>query len=108
MAGIEMHGTSALVRLRGELDMETAPSVAALIRSVAPLSDRIVLDLSELSFIDSSGLHLALREHERAEGEGYAFVLAAPLPSVSRTLRLVGLDSYLRIAPDVATALEST
>jgi anti-anti-sigma factor len=56
-----------------------------------------VLDLRELSFMDSSGLASLIGLCRRGAGEGWSLVLAAPQPQVTRLLRITGLDQRLRL-----------
>ncbi len=89
------HG-EAVVAVRGELDMSTAPELS---RSLADVLDehpqRVTLDLGDLSFIDSTGLTLLVKtSHHLKEHEG-ALQLTHPTPPVRRVLEIVGLDGLL-------------
>ena len=81
------------VRFSGEMDMATSP---ALVEAVAgldlPEADRVVVDLSECTFIDSSGIHALLRAGFIAQERGTTLVLRSPGPGILRLLDLVGLD----------------
>jgi anti-sigma B factor antagonist len=102
---VQRSAGTAVVRVVGELDIATAPAVAdALSRLEAPC-DRVVLDLSGLTFIDSTGLRLAIAEHGRAVADGFDFALAGATGRVLNVLRLTGLDVTLPMAPDVTAAL---
>jgi anti-sigma B factor antagonist len=95
---------AVVVRPIGELDMATTPSLAAALQAAeGPL---LVLDLSGLTFIDSTGLTLTLQEHRRAERDGRAFALADGDDRILRVFRLMKLDLRLPFTPDVATALD--
>ena len=52
----------------GELDLATAPTLEAALDGVE-IAERLVLDLCGLSFIDSTGLHLLVALHRRAQPE---------------------------------------
>ena len=54
-----------------------------------------LLDLRGLSFIDSSGLHLLVALHQRAQRDGFQLALVAPTPPVDRALQVSGLDKTL-------------
>lgn len=90
-----------MARVSGELDIASAPELTETLRSSAGTCDCLVLDVSGLTFIDSTGLNLALDEHRRALADGYEFVVAGAEGGVLRALRLVGLDIVLALAPDV-------
>jgi anti-anti-sigma factor len=53
---VEMAGDTATVRCHGRIVVETAPELKELVKPMIPKVRRIVLDLSDVSFIDSSGL----------------------------------------------------
>ena len=87
-----------LVRLHGELDLATAPSLADVVD--AALEDRppaLALDLSQLTFVDSTGINVLVDAHRRAERDGCPFVLRAPRRAVLRALRLTGVDRVVPI-----------
>jgi anti-sigma B factor antagonist len=102
---VEHAGTTAIVRLAGELDLATAPQVTEALRGLEPSCDRVILDLTGLEFIDSTGLRLAVTEHSRASDDGFEFVIAGAAGAVLKVLRLTGLDVTLPLAPDVASVL---
>jgi anti-anti-sigma factor len=102
---VERAAATAIVRVAGELDLDTATQLADVLRDLEGSAARIVLDVSELEFIDSAGLRLAVVEHERATVDGFEFVIAGAERNVLRVLRLTGLDVRLPLAPDVASAL---
>jgi anti-anti-sigma factor len=94
-----------LVRLKGRLDAAAAPGLLA--RLTGAISDgriRIVVDLAEVPFIDSTGLGVlisSLKAARRAEGD---LRLAAPGPQVRKLLRLTALDRVFAVldAPEAA------
>jgi anti-sigma B factor antagonist len=102
---VERAGTTAIVRLAGELDLATAPELAEVLHGLEPECQRIILDVTGLEFIDSTGLRLAVVEHDRSAADGFEFVIAGAAGSVLRVLRLTGLDVTLPLAPDVASVL---
>ena len=102
---VEHTGSTAIVRLAGELDLATAPEVSDVLRGLEPGCKRIILDLTGLEFIDSTGLRLAVTEHDRASLDGFEFVMAGAGGAVLKVLRLTGLDVALPLAPDVASVL---
>ena len=102
---VEHTGSTAIVRLAGELDLATAPELSDVLRGLEPGCKRIILDLTGLEFIDSTGLRLAVTEHDRASLDGFEFVIAGAGGAVLKVLRLTGLDVTLPLAPDVASVL---
>jgi anti-anti-sigma factor len=102
---IERADATAIVHVAGELDLDTATQLTDVLRDLEGSTARIVLDVSELEFIDSAGLRLAVVQHQRATQDGFEFVIAGAEGNVLRVLRLTGLDVRLPLAPDVASAV---
>lgn len=85
-------GSGHLVKIVGELDISTVQSVRqALDRVTATRPDLLILDLSDLLFIDSSGLALLLV----AAGEAGRVQIRNPSPPVRRVIEITGLDEVL-------------
>jgi anti-anti-sigma factor len=87
-------GDAAVVVPTGELDYGSAPALeASLIRAFADAVRRVVLDLRELEFIDSGGLHVLLVARRQAEAAGKAFSLVAGHRGLERTLEIAGVHN---------------
>ncbi len=85
-----------LVSLHGELDGATAKGLEAeFIRIEATSVSRIVLDLCELEFIDSTGLAVILRADRRANNDGHVLRVLRPQGQVARIFELTHLDEVL-------------
>ena len=83
--------------LRGEMDIANAADVEKeLLRVEATDATTIVLDLAELSFIDSTGIRLLLMADSRSRANGERLVLRRPPEGVLRVLRLAGVEDRLR------------
>lgn len=94
------HGDAAVVIPTGELDYGNAPLLAASMATA--LSDtvrRVVLDLRELEFIDSGGLHALLVARRHAEAAGKAFSLVAGHRGLQRTLEIAGVHDAFSWTP---------
>jgi anti-anti-sigma factor len=92
----------AVVRVapRGEIDLANRDVLDAQLRELWEAGWRhVVLDLSEVSFLDSSGLHVLAIHHRRAAGAALRFSLADCSPEVWRVLALTGMDQVLDCAP---------
>jgi anti-sigma B factor antagonist len=105
---VQRSSGTAVVQPTGELDLESAQTLGDVLRGLEPPCDRVILDLSRLKFIDSTGLRLAVSEHRRAELDGFDFVVAGATEPVLRVLRVTGLDVMLPMAPDVVSALDGS
>ena len=94
------HGTAVVVIPTGELDIATAPALEhALERAFESRSARVVLDLRELEFIDSSGLRTLLIAHRQAEKAACAFTLVAGHRTLERTLAIAGVHNMFGWTP---------
>ena len=80
------------VCLAGELDLATVPQVEELL---AARSGCVVLDLSRLDFIDSTGISLILRAHADAARDGWDLKIVPGTEEVQRVFRLVDLERRL-------------
>jgi anti-sigma B factor antagonist len=99
-------GGDRVVTVRGELDLAAADRLWETIEPLLLPGVLVVLDGTDLTFLDSSGLRILLQAHKRAESDGAVFRLIAPQLPVQRVLNLAGADNYLQLRADVAAALE--
>jgi anti-sigma B factor antagonist len=84
-----MDGDSLLLSLQGELDLTSAPSFEREIHDAeASTAGRIVLDLSQLDFMDSTGLRALLQARERANASDRELALRRGPRQVQRVLEL--------------------
>ena len=92
---LELDRETVLV-LRGEFDLTGIEFFNDAVARVRPRHS-LVVDLRELTFLDSSGLGAFVVLSERALSEGWSLVLSAPQPSVAMVLRISGLAQRLTI-----------
>lgn len=86
--------------VRGEIDIQSAPQLDEALSNTA--GDAVVLDLSDVTFIDSSGLRVLVMARTRIDSSGRSLVLCAGADSaVVRTIRLAGLTSDFEVVPNV-------
>ncbi len=99
-------GSYAVVTVGGDLDLSSEPILRAHLRTVlAKLGPCLALDLSDLTFMDSSGLSLLVRFWKQATAAGGTLRLIAPQPHVVRKLITTGLTQRLRVFPGLTEAL---
>jgi anti-anti-sigma factor len=92
----------AVVVIRGELDLATAPELDAAIQERLDRGQDVVVDLRELQFMDSTGLRVLVRAHARA-GEQGRFSIVRPPPGgpIAKILAIAGVESQLDVVDDV-------
>ena len=105
VAGISETRGALVVRLAGELDLYNAPVLReALLDCLARSPSRLVLDLAEVTFVDSTVLG-ALVEVRSKLGSREGLVLAAPGLEARRALAVSGLDRHFSVTETVEGAL---
>ncbi|MFH9347680.1 STAS domain-containing protein [Kitasatospora sp. NPDC017646] len=90
-----------VVTVTGELDHDSAHVLRAALAQ--PLHDgvrRIVVDLAELRFCDSTGLNILLRARLDADAAGRTLEISRPRPIVARLFEVTGTDTVLRVRLD--------
>ncbi|MEU1040615.1 STAS domain-containing protein [Streptomyces sp. NPDC005551] len=106
-------GTSAvdavrIVALRGEIDHRIRDHLQqALLRDGPTSAPRIVVDLSGVTFMDSTGVNVLICAHRAAvDAQGW-LRLAAPPEGVLRVMQIVGLDAVIPCYPALRRALDA-
>jgi anti-anti-sigma factor len=84
------------IKLRGELDLLAAPRLAEALEENATESE-VVLDLSELTFVDSAGLRVLFAFAGSRNGHG-PLILLNPTASIERLLEITRVDRHPAIA----------
>jgi anti-sigma B factor antagonist len=84
-----------IVAVRGELDIETVVQLRATLEELSDVGwEHVVLDLRELTFIDSMGLSLLLEADGAARRSGGSLAIVDGSPAVARLLEIVGLTDH--------------
>jgi anti-anti-sigma factor len=99
----ERRGAVAVLRVSGEVDVAASGAVRARVDGAA--AGPLVIELSEVTFVDSSGLRELLRARMEAERLGGRLVLAGVPPILERLLDLTGTASMFEQAPTLDVAL---
>lgn len=92
-APLDITVTDDGLALAGELDAHTAPLLAEAI--AAADADRLSIDMSQVRFVDSSGLRVLIEAHQSALAQDRTVCLTNPSPTVTRLLQISGIDDYL-------------
>lgn len=91
-------GETLLFKLRGSLDLATAPTVrAALSEAAEKGSQHLIVDLTQLEFLDSTGLGVLIGAHRRAAEHGGSVRLVVSDGPISRLLNITGLIAVFSV-----------
>lgn len=110
--GIDVRSADDLttVRMFGEHDISSAPDIEQTLRELLLSGTDLLVDLSGLTFADSSVLRVLLQQSETAVGHGCAFVVLVPeVPAsaaVRRVIQLTQLEQALSIFSNRERAVE--
>jgi anti-anti-sigma factor len=85
------------LRLEGQLDGDSALSLARVLLDAQRVGTVLVLDLSRLSFLDIAGLRVLVDAARRTAAAGCELVLRAPSSDVRRLFRVTGLGGWTRL-----------
>jgi len=100
VAGERVEATVVL-HLHGELDMGTTPAFdQALTTALSNGATDLVIDLSCLTFMDSTGISMLLSALQRADQAGKGFRVRSPNRPVRKALRLTGVERILSLEPE--------
>lgn len=84
------------IALSGELDMATVPILVDQLTAVERDGAKVIMiDLRDMRFIDSSGLHALVRAHRRSEQDGHGLLLVGANASVRRLCEIMGTEFLL-------------
>ncbi len=100
----ETLGDYILVRLKGEVDLSWSQQVRQAILAGLRNTGKVGVELSEVSYIDSSGIAALVEGFQNARGKGQQFGLVAVSKAVMAVLQLARLDRVFPIFPDLETA----
>ena len=96
---------TVVLRPTGRLNMVAAPDLREQLRNlVQGGSARVVVDLSDVESIDSSGLGALVQLAKQCNGDGQRFLVVGNA-RVVQTVKLVRLEQFLHLQPDLDTAI---
>ncbi len=99
----------AVVELKGEVDLYTSPQFKdALLQAIGEGTARVVVDLSQVRFIDSTGLGVVVGGIKAVTARGGTLDLVCPEGRIRRTFEITGLDRIVHIHHSRSDALAAT
>ena len=108
VTAVEDRDGAIVVRLAGELDLYNAHLVRdALLAAAKREPERLVIELSEVTFIDSTGLGVLIEARTKLKNRG-AFLLAGPGLETRRALEISGLDRHFAVHDSLGAALAAS
>jgi len=95
---VRREGRAAVISVSGELDLATGPELEAELQGISPAeTTMVVVDLRKLEFMDSTGLSIIVRAHQRLTREGCELGLVRGSPQVQRLLDLTGVADRIAL-----------
>ena len=98
-----LDGSTVLIAA-GEIDIATAPALREALLAAAQLSGRVVVDLSAVTFLDSTGLGVLMGSFKHISAQG-SMCLVGPTGLVAKVLSITRLDEFIPIHTDLDAAL---
>jgi anti-sigma B factor antagonist len=89
---VEENGHGSVLHIKGEIDLATAPQLRARLQT---LGGTVVVDLSDVAFLDSTGIGVLVAARKRLSAAGGGLTLRYPSDVVARTLEIVGLHDWI-------------
>ena len=98
---VEERGQAIRVKLAGELDISSAGDLEGELKRIEGRQpERVVLDLSEVRFMDSTGLRLVVTADDRARKGGWRLSVVPGPEAVQRVFRITRLEERLEFEKD--------
>src|SRR3954471_15539565 len=98
---VSENGRGRLLRLRGELDMAGVDQFERLLATdQAPGTGTFVLDMRELTFIDSSGLRAVIMADQRVRAKGGRFIVVRGPDRVNEVMEMTGVARQIELVDE--------
>jgi anti-sigma B factor antagonist len=92
----------------GEIDLAVSPVMREVMTEAVESCRHVIVDLSAVSFLDSTGLSVLLGTHKTVAAARRSMSLAGPCGVVAKVLRITRIDEAIPVHPDLDTALSAT
>lgn len=99
------NGATTVLDIAGEIDLATAPQLNARIETIQP-DATVVLDMSGVTFMDSTGLRVLIGAHERSKEAGGRLAVVASEGPVTKLLSITGVDAWLDLHDSLSSATD--
>ena len=97
---------SKVIPLEGEIDLHISPRITTTLNAALKAKPgNLVIDMGNVSYIDSSGLAVLIEAMQKVEKYGGKFALAGLQENVKPIFEIARLDQVFQIYPDIDSAL---
>lgn len=100
-------GSTSVALVQGRVDAKTAPQMVEQCLVVRPACGHLVLDLSGVTFLSSSGVGALMVIAEKVKADGGTLRIASPSPAVRTPLELLNLNRFLSIDGSVDDSISA-
>ena len=97
-----------VVSFKGDIDLQSSPEVRKVLISAVDEGSTVLVDLSGVDYIDSSGVASMLESFQNARKKNQEYVLVSVSDAAMRVLQLARLDKVFTISDSVEDALKAT
>ncbi len=105
-ASLETRGGAVVVAASGEVDLATAPELRdRLDAAIGHGNDRVVVDLRDVTFIDSTGLGMLIRAFNQCKERGVRFSLVIAEARILKVFEITGLTDLFPISTTIEDAV---
>jgi anti-sigma B factor antagonist len=98
--------SGSILHVIGELDLASAPYLRAMLVRLIDRGRSVIVDCSELQYLDMAGIHVLEDSHRQAADRGQRLVLVGSVPLVHKILAIIGLNERMPVVDTIAEALE--
>jgi anti-sigma B factor antagonist len=104
---VHPNGHGVILSVGGEVDLATVPQLHAKLTDLIEVgrAGSVVVDLTPVAFLDSTGLTALLAGHHRARARGHTIRLVCPEGPVLRVLRLTGIETVIPLYSSLVEAI---
>ena len=104
---VESRNGATIVRPKGDVDLQRSPILRDQLKSVSEKKPgRLIVDLSDVSYMDSSGVATLVEAMQLARRGKYPLVLCSLQDRVKSIFEIARLDTVFQIAPDLDSAMQ--
>lgn len=101
-------GAGTVIRVSGDLDLSTVAALERELAGPAEAGERVIVDLSECTFLDSSALRALVVAHRAADAAHGRLELIVTSPIIRRVLEVSALDSLLGLHETLDDAIQES